>query len=84
MDVWTGTINQWLVVLIQLGSAIAIVGLAWNAVQWMIDTALTGNPHSLVSFLYRALAIFAALVLLLLAPGLVSELAGVLRQALIQ
>ena len=84
MDVWTGAINSWVVVLIQLGMAIAIVGLAWNAVQWILDTALTGNAQSLVAFLYRALGIFAALVLLLLAPRLVGELAGLLRTALVR
>ena len=83
MDVWTGAVNSWVAVLIQIGSAIAVVGLAWNAVQWMLDTAITGNAHSLVPFLYRALAIFAALVLLLLAPRLTSELAGLLRASLV-
>jgi hypothetical protein len=82
MDAWNAAIHSWVVVLIQLGAAIAVVGLAWNAVQWMLDTALTGNAQSLTAFLYRALGIFAALTLLLLAPRLVGELSGLLRTAL--
>jgi hypothetical protein len=84
MDVWNSAVNSWIVVLIQLGGAIAMVGIAWNAVQLIIDASISGDAQSFPSLLYRILGVLAALFLVLTAPRLVNELAGLLRTPLVR
>ena len=84
MDVWTGAVNSWIAVLIQLGAAIATVGIAWNAVQMMIDASITGQAQSFPALLYRILGVLASLFLVMTAPQLVNELATLLRTPLVR
>lgn len=84
MSVWNSAVNSWIVVLIQLAGAIAIVGIAWNAVQLIIDASITGDAHAFPALLYRILGVLAALFIVMTAPRLVNELAALMRTPLVR
>lgn len=81
MAEWTGYINRWIAVLIQIGAVIATLGLSWNLKDIIIDGAAGGQRVAQVAL--RCLGIALAFLLLAGAPTVVNVFEGLLRRPLV-
>ncbi|MGQ9890088.1 MAG: hypothetical protein ACUVSX_16615 [Aggregatilineales bacterium] len=79
MGDWSKAANAWIRILTQLAAVIAAVGIAWNAVQFILDAAFGGSGELSAEVMGRILGCALALALALAAPGITTGLAGVIR-----
>ncbi len=84
MGAWTEAVNSWVIVLIRIAAVIAVIGLSWNAVHLILDSAVGGAGHSLAAIVYRVIGIVLALLLVAGAPSIVNSLQALLRTPLVQ
>ncbi len=82
MSIWTGIVDSWVAVLIQLGGLMFVCGLCWNGVLVILDTVAQGGDV-LAPVLYRVIGMIAALAVMVGAPSLVNELQAALRTPLL-
>lgn len=83
MDQWNQLINSWTIVIIQIAVGVAVTGLTWNALPVIAESAFGGNGHSIATYLARFIGIVLALVLVISAPQIVSDLRDVFVQPLV-
>ena len=83
MEIWSGVVNSWIAVLIQLASMIAVCGICWNGVLVIIDSAIHESGEAFSAALYRIIGIVAALIVIFAAPALVGELQAALSTPLV-
>lgn len=83
MDQWNQLINSWTIVIIQIAVGVAVTGLTWNALPVIAESAFGGNGHGIATYLARFIGIVLALVLVISAPQIVSDLRGVFVQPLV-
>lgn len=76
---WGAAANEWIRVLTQLAAVIAAVGIAWNAVQFILDAVFGGSGELSAAVMGRILACALALGLALAAPGIASGIQVILR-----
>lgn len=83
MDQWNQLINSWTLIVIQIAVGVAVLGLTWNALPVIAESAFGGNGHGLATYLTRFIGIVLALVLVVSAPQIVSDLRAILMQPLV-